>query len=130
MKWKKGYLTRNALLMAASLAFLAGCGGKGDGSSAELTQRAGVEDLGIYYSVEEESFLNPLDLFPLETGEFGERDSAFLTKEYIVYHTYTNDQTYDNLKTIWGFMTGSLRAGISWINRENVLLLMRGRYTG
>ncbi len=48
MKRKKGYLIRNALLMAASLAFLAGCGGKGDGSSAELPQRTGVEDLGIY----------------------------------------------------------------------------------
>lgn len=102
MKRKKGYLIRNALLMTASLAFLTGCGGKGDGSSAELPQRAGVEDLGIYYSVEEESFLNPLDLLPLETGEFGERDSAFLTKEYIVYHTYTNDQTYDNLKNYLG----------------------------
>ena len=96
--------------MAASLAFLAGCGGKGDGSSAELTQRAGVEDLGIYYSVEEESFLNPLDLLPLETGEFGERDSAFLTKEYIVYHTYTNDQTYDNLKNYLGIYDRQLKS--------------------
>ncbi len=110
MKRKKGYLTRNALLMAASLAFLAGCGGKGDGSSAELPQRAGVEDLGIYYSVEEESFLNPLDLLPLETGEFGERDSAFLTKEYIVYHTYTNDQTYDNLKNYLGIYDRQLKS--------------------
>lgn len=110
MKRKKGYLIRNALLMAASLAFLAGCGGKGDGSSAELPQRAGVEDLGIYYSVEEESFLNPLDLLPLETGEFGERDSAFLTKEYIVYHTYTNDQTYDNLKNYLGIYHRQLKS--------------------
>ena len=46
-----------SLLMAAGLACLAGCGGKGDGSSAVITDSgAGVEDLGIYYSVEEESF--------------------------------------------------------------------------
>ena len=77
MKRKKGYLIRKALLMAASLAFLAGCGGKGDGSSAELTQRAGVEDLGIYYSVEEESFLNPLDLFPLKQESLGKGTVLF-----------------------------------------------------
>ena len=108
----KSNLKVTVFLLTATGLLLAGCGGKENGSSGNSQQGADAENLGIYYSVEEESFFEPEDFLPLEAGEFCDRERAFLTKDYVSYFSwvlnadnsglYSYLQVYDRQQKNWG----------------------------
>ena len=112
MKRMKSNLKVTVSLLTATGLLLAGCGGTENGRSGNPQQGADAENLGIYYSVEEESFFEPEDFLPLEAGEFCDRERAFLTKDYVSYFSwvlnadnsglYSYLQVYDRQQKNWG----------------------------